>query len=491
MRLHRARHAVIPLALALGATACEQGLTGLNDNPNAPTTTNPILLFPQGATAVVGQLRGTGADERFTSLWAQHYAEIQYPDDDQYRIRGTTNNNLWNNLYSGGLQDLQFAQVQAEEMGEPELQAPPMILRQWSFGLMTAIWGDIPYSEANQGKDNLFPAYDPQETIFSGMVAELTAATDLLETGGSEDYGAADVVYGGDAVAWQKFSNSLRLRYANWVANADETTAQSWFAAALAASGGIFESNDDNAALEWAGDGTTVNSNPLFSDMVLGRRDDHRVSATMIDTLTSLSDPRLAVYADPAAETGLYTGALNGLTAADALEQGLARTSKIDTRFWEADAPSMLMTYAEVEFILAEAARRGWAGAGDMNTHYQAGIRASMEMYGISDAAITTYLGQPEVALGSGTGPSDEAKIALQKWIALWGQGIEAWTEYRLTGVPVLTPGPASSSAAGGAVPRRLTYPSGEQSVNAANRSIAVDRQGDDRLTTPLWFDEP
>ena len=477
------------LAVALGAVACDQGLTGLNDNPNAPTTTTPILLFPQGATAVVGQLRGTGADERFTSLWAQHYAEIQYPDDDQYKIRSTTNNNLWNNLYAGGLQDLQVARDMAAESGDPELEAPATIMQQWAFGLMTVIWGDIPYSEANQGQEVLFPQYDPQQDIFAGMVAALADASTKLETGGGDSYGTADVIYGGDTEAWQKFSNSLRLRYANWTANADEATAEGWFADALAAPGGVFTSNDDNAFLEWAGDGTAVNSNPLYGDMVLGRRDDHRVSATMIDTLQSLNDPRLEVYADPAAETGLYVGSLNGLSAADALEQGLARTSKIDTRFWEPDAPSYLMTYAEVEFIMAEAARRGWAGAGSMNTHYEAGVRASMEMYGIDDADIVAYLAQDEVRLGSGVGPSDREKIALQKWIALWGQGIEAWTEYRLTGVPDLTPSPLASSSADGAVPRRLTYPSGEQSVNGANRSEAVSRQGADRLATRLWFD--
>ncbi len=131
-------------------------------------------------------------------------------------------------------------------------------------------------------------------------------------------------------------------------------------------------------------------------------------------------------------------------------------------------------------------------GAADVATHYEAGIRASMEMYGISDAAITTYLAHPSVALGTGTGFSgidtDAEKIALQHWIALYGQGIEAYTLYRLTGVPDLQAGPAAIIPT---VPRRLTYPLAEQSFNNSNLQAAISAQGGDDLDNDLWFTAP
>jgi hypothetical protein len=150
------------------------------------------------------------------------------------------------------------------------------------------------------------------------------------------------------------------------------------------------------------------------------------------------------------------------------------------------------MKYAEVEFILADAARRTWIPLAEMNQHYQAGIRASMEMYGVAEADIVAYLAHPAVALGTGIGvagaDTDAEKIALQHWIALFGQGIEAYTLYRLTGVPDLQAGPAAIIPT---VPRRLTYPLAEQSFNNTNLQAAINAQGGDDLENDLWFTAP
>jgi hypothetical protein len=515
MRIHTLTHAATGLALALAVSACDQGLTGLNENPNGPTDVPPEFVFPQGVTAAVGRARGTGMDLYFTSLWAQHYGEIQYPDNDAYNLRPTSIDTWWSDFYSGGLQDFTVAAAKGMELDRPNLVAPPEIMKQWTFGLMTALWGDIPYSQANLGAANVTPAYDTQEAIFDGMFTALDAAHDMIVSDDAENgrtYEEADPLYQGDMEKWQKFANSLRLRYAFWIANADATRAQAELGAALAEASGVFESNDDNAVLVWPGDG--INESPLYANMVTGLRDDNRVSRTLINILqddandptvgtkdpNDFQDPRLAIFAQlPEDDEGnptldYYVGVQNGLDAAAALAQGLQFTSKIGEVFVQADAPTYLMKYAEVEFILAEFARRGWGGMGaaDMLTHYQNGIRASMELYGVPDAEITTYLAHPSVALGTGTGFSgidtDAEKIALQHWIALYGQGIEAYTLYRLTGVPDLQAGPAAIIPT---VPRRLTYPLAEQSFNNTNLQAAINAQGGDDLENDLWFTQP
>lgn len=481
MRLYKLTYAATGLALALGVAGCDQGLTGLNDNPNAPTDVSPPFLFPQGVTAVVGQARGAGFDLTMTSLWAQHYSKIQYVDEDKYEIRPQSIDAYWNGFYSGGLQDLTLV-VEKTIEDQPGLAGPAIVMKQWTFGIMTDTWGDIPYSEANLGAAEVTPVYDAQSDIYAGMLAKLDEAQNMMATA-EDDYGSADPIYEGDLELWQKFANSLRLRYAMRMSDVAQATASSEIQAVLAEASGIFESNDDNAILAWPGDGT--NDSPLFVNFKT--RDDHRVSSTMVNQLKALSDPRLAVYARPTADDpNAYVGVPNALR--DPVNTyGLSGSSKIGTYFSAATTPSVLMNYAEVEFILAEAANRSMGGLlpAQAAAHYNAGIRASMETYGIPEAQIAAYISSPSVAYAGGAAGLDQ--IALQKWIALYGQGSEAWAEARRTGVPVLRAGP---EAIIDVLATRLTYPGTEQSFNGANLTAAVGAlPGGDKLTSYLWWD--
>ena len=477
------------LALTLSASACDKDLTGLNENPNAPTDVDPEFLFPQGVTAVVNLVRGTGFDLHLTSLWAQHYAKIQYVDEDWYQIRPQSIDAYWSAFYSGGLQDLTATIEKAETDPRAERQAskgnftaPPMIMKAWTFGAMTDIWGDIPYSEANLGADGpITPAYDTQQEVYDGIFASLATAAAAIDPGGA-NYGDADPIYAGDMDKWQKFANSLRLRYAMRLTKANLAKAQSEYTAALAAPGGVFTSNDDNAQLVWPGDGT--NDNPFYTNF--RTRDDHRVSKAMVDTLKALNDPRLSVYARPTADDpSQFVGVQNGLPTDEASLLGLSKTSKIGLFFSSPTSPSVLMAYSEVLFIRAEAAARGWGGNAALL--YNEAITASMKVYGISDAAIATYLAQPRVVYNPTTGLQ---QIALQKWISLFNQGAEAYAEWRRTGVPTLTAG-SGAITAGGVVARRLTYPVIEQSLNNANLNAAMSAQGGTELENRVWWDRP
>ena len=487
MRLSRSGTIAGILALTLSAGACDS-FTGLSENPNGPRDVDPEVLFPQGAVSAVGLVRGAGIDMHLTSLWAQHYSKIQYVDEDWYQIRPQSVDAYWTSFYAFGLQDLTDAITRAEADPRPTRQAakgnfigPALVMKQFTFNVMTDIWGDIPYNEANLGAEGpIAPKYDPQEEIYDSLFSKLAQATDMMDPDNDEGYGGADPIYGGDLEAWQKFSNSLRLRFAMRISNVAETKARAEYNAALAAEGGVFMSNDDNAELVWAGDGT--NDNPFFVNFKT--RDDHRVSETLVDTLEDLNDPRLFVYArevQDAAQVDRYVGVPNGLATDDAAGLGLTKTSRIGTAFSSAASPSILMQYSEVLFIRAEAAARGWGG--DPAALYYAAIRASMERYGIPEAQIAAYLAQPAVVYNPAIG---RQQIAFQKWISLFNQGTEAYAEWRRTGQPVLAPGP---EAIIDVVARRLTYPAMEQSLNSANLTAAESRQEGATLEDRVWWD--
>lgn len=480
MRQHLARLALLAgLIVAVGA--CDSGLTDINNNPNAPTDVPVDFLLAQSIQVGVQQSFGAGQMMQHTSIWPQHFVQIQYPDEETGYVRPERMEIYWTIYYAGALKEVQTVIDKGVEQAEPNIEAVGTIWQSWLFHIVTDLWGDIPYSEALNGEENSTPAYDTQEFIYTDLLSELTAATGMFTAGGGS-FGTGDLLYGNDFDAWTKFANSLRMRLAMRLSEADEPAAAAAFLAAYNAGG--FESNDDNVVLEYPG---SPHENPLYENW-LGR-DDNGISATMVDTLASLNDPRLELYAEPAAEDGAYRGHQNGR---DDLPEGqsLAFFSRIND-FWRADGastPAMVMTYAEVLFLQAEAAERNWI-TGDAAALYEAGIEASMELYapyGHAPTAgeIAAYLAQPEVQYDPARGLE---QIALQKWIALWMNGSEAWAEWRRTGIPDLAMGPDLILDR---IPVRFSYPDSEQSLNSANLKLATDRQGGGLgLTTPVWWD--
>lgn len=488
MRFTRLPVALLALA---AATACSTDLTGLNKNPNNPTTAPATSLFTNATQSTIGRFSGSFNTLSMTSLFAQHIAQVQYVDEDRGRIRSTTIDGLFSGIYTGELQDYQKVILQSTA---PNIVGPAKIMQSWVYQNATDLWGDIPYSQALQGdiNGNFKPAYDKQQDIYTGVLRTLTDAQATLSAGGTT-LGSADPMYGGDPVAWKKFANSLRARMALRIIKADPTKAGSELSAAFTA--GVFASNADNAKLVWPGDG--VFDNPWAANFAT--RDDHRVSKTLLDTMNALSDPRVKVYAQPTkADPTKYTGLQNGMDNIT-VTPFFNTTSRPGAIFYPGSTsygifgtsagkktPSYILTYAEVAFIQAEAAERGLAGLTGAATYYNAGVRASILQWGGTDAEATAYLARTGVAYTSGA--SGLAKIGLQKWIALFTQGTEAWSEWRRTGYPAsIVQGPKAYWAY---VNRRLVYSSAEQSVNLANLNAAIARQGADDYSTHVWWDK-
>lgn len=504
MRFSRIAAAAALIGLIAPLSACGD-LTGLNTNHNSPTDVPPGPLFTNAARGLVSRFRGANFDLTMTSLFAEHFAKVQYVDEDQYKLRTQTIDSHFGSPYSGELKDLEVVADKGMAAGKPEIYGPARVLQTWAFDIMTDTWGDIPYSEALKGDKEdavVLPKYDAQQDIYNGFFTVLgSVASDLGNATGSA-LGSADPIYGGDPVKWRKFANSLHARLALRIINADPAKANAELTAAFADPNLLMQSNADNAQIVWPGDG--INDNPWSSNFQT--RDDHRIGKPLADTLNALNDPRIAVFAQPTKDSEggppVYAGLQNGLSTADA-GTFFNSTSRPGEIFYSgattygnfgssanAKTPSYLMVYAELAFIQAEAANRGLGGLtpAQADSFYTAGIRASMEQWGITDeSVIDDYLAQPGVAYAGGA--EGLRQIGLQKWIALFTQGSEAWAEYRRTGNPAtLKPGPAATQ---NTIPRRVIYSTQEQSTNGDNLAAAIARQGADALTTRVWWDKP
>jgi Starch-binding associating with outer membrane len=467
--------------LAAGTAGCDQGLTELNQNPNQPETAAAEYLFTNAVEAAVGRATGEGLNLDLTGLWVQHYAESRFSEQDRYELGDGPVQSHWTGFYAGPLQDLSEVIAKGRAEQRPNVEAMGMIMRAWTFHVVTDLWGDVGYSQALGIRENgsSYVGYDAQSAVYAALLGELRTAGGLLSPSAAR-IGAADLIYGGDPEKWRRFANSLRLRMAMRMSNADARAAAAEFADAL--SDGVFTGNADNAVLWYLANGT--NGHPVFEYENIPRID-HAISSTMVDTLARLSDPRLPFYAKPNA-AGAYRGEIPGSTA----DQPLNQISRIGEWFARADAPSYVMTYAEVLFLQAEAAERGWI-AGDAAELYRRGVRAALEQFNVGGdafadipaASIDAYLAQPRVAYAG------LPSIWLQKWILLYGNGPEAYAEWRRTGVPALAPGPNALNDR--RIPRRLPYPISEQSLNGDNLAQAVSRQGGAGLNDRVWWDRP
>jgi hypothetical protein len=279
---------------------------------------------------------------------------------------------------------------------------------------------------------------------------------------------------------WKKFANSLRLRIALRIADRDPATAKTVIAELAANPSQLIASNDETAQMVYL---SSPNQNPVSRDRET--RDDYRVSKAVIDKLTELKDPRLSVFANKtvdATPTG-YVGVTNGLPADSAAKLGFTKTSKLGDYFTAATSPAVFLSYSEVLFNLAEAAQRGFISE-NAAVLYQKAITASMQQFKIGNTDIALYLTQPSVAYDAA---NYKKSIGEQKWIALFSQGPEAFAEWRRLDYPKLKP--AYAGVLAGQFPVRLTYPTGEQALNLSNYKAAVANQGEDRLTTKVWFD--
>ncbi|MCB0631737.1 MAG: SusD/RagB family nutrient-binding outer membrane lipoprotein [Lewinella sp.] len=473
-----------------GFMACDD-FSVSNDNPDVALNidNNPELLLTNVEANAIRRAVGDAWSEG--NLMAQYGARIVFTSFDLFDWGDQAG--TWETYYLA-IRDAQVLEDIAVNNELDSYEAVSIILQSWMFHIMTDMWGDIPYSEAAQAKseDPIYaPAYDNQQDIYTGLLAELKTANELL-SGSDLPAIKGDILYDGDLDKWRKFANSLRLRIALRLSEAQPSLAESIIAEIYnnPSTYPIFASNADNAALTFLS--SNPNAHPVTEESVyrVGSYNEYRISETLVGLLESFSDPRLDFLADPTANSvdqgaPRIEGMQNGIVDGPAYEYkgGDAFLSKFNINYFYFQANTnqgRLMLYSEVAFILAEAAQRGWISA-DAKSLYEAGVEANFDYWGVELPA--DYLSRSGVAYDG-----QLETIINQKYIALFYTDYQGFVEFKRTGYPsTIQPGP---DAFYNTYPSRFEYPSKEGALNETNRQAAISRQGPDEITTKVWWEK-
>lgn len=463
-------------------------------------------------TAMAGQYQQT--QNLYADIYAQYFATTHARfNSDQFEENSTWVNTGFNEFYASAAPQL-FAVERFTEEGMPVENAVAKIWRVQMYHRTSDYFGPIIYSAFGNGKTSV--PYDSQEVVYKSFFETLDEAVAILEQNKSANaFGAHDQMYGGDVSKWLTFANSLRLRLAMRVVYVDPALAKSEAEKAIV--GGVMMSNADNAGV------LSTDMNSFYNGLATWTYiSEFRASAAMISTLKGYDDPRLSEYYNEAGnrlggENG-YKGLRNGLPAAEKADGSINDAySFVDTKWlptWEggSNLPNLVMSAAEVYFLRAEGALRGWNMGGTAQELYNAGIRASLEQWTTATAEeIDAYIyrtdtpapledkwdspGMTNIPVAYQSGADFETQleqIITQKWIGLYPDGREAWAERRRTGYPR---GYAVINSLNPDIPRtgmvrRLKFTVGEISTNQAAVEKARELlNGEDANHTRLWWD--
>ncbi|TDH21311.1 SusD/RagB family nutrient-binding outer membrane lipoprotein [Segetibacter sp. 3557_3] len=487
------------LAFSLLFSSCKKydfGDINTNPDPNVKSIPNTAELFTNVTRQIAGDLTISDATP---GIYVQYFSETQYPGASLYNISRSDWTDYYalrpvtTDLFLGGVLESSYAIINlntdpstapaAAQNGSNKNQiAIARIMKAYFFSIVTDRWGDIPYSEALTGA--VSPKYDKQMDIYTDLFKELTEAVEQFETASTTVKG--ELLFKGDPLKWKRFANSLRMILAMRISNADPAKARTQFLAAYNDPAGWIDDNSKNAAFPFLNNRNFRNP---WNEKI-DQRDDLAPSNVFIDTLNALSDRRIAAYATQASP-GVYRGAPFGWN------QGAIQTwasnnlySRIGTKITAMDAPGYLVTAAQMQLVKAEAALKGWIPVTEISA-YNFAIRQSWEQWGVYDAAaFTSYINNPRVNIGTGLGDAEgiKRKIGLQKWISLYPNGQEEWSEWRRLNYPTLAP---ARDAGGVAIPKRMGYPGNEPTLNGANyQSQVATMPGGDTPNTPVWWDK-
>ncbi len=451
----------------------------------------------------------------FADLYSQYFATTASNfDSDRYVEVGRWIDLGWSSFYTEAAPNIKFVEDLTAENGLTAQNAAAKIWRVYGYHRVTDYWGPVIYSEFGNGETSV--AYDSQEDIYRDFFTTLDEAVSVLKANPDASiFGSNDQIYGGDATRWLTFANSLRLRLALRVRYADPGLAQAEAEKAIA--DGVMTGNDENAYLS-----TTANSQNPFTTIT--NWGEFRMSALMESILEGYEDPRLPDYFNPS-ESGdsdgdgsPYEGLRNGQAKVDKVPALNSDNSDMETKWLPlgkggTNPPMRIMSAAEVYFLRAEGALAGWNMGGTPKELYEMGITMSMkERIDAPDDAIAEYIASTNTPVGTGDAFDTQAstdipvafeegggeerqleQIITQKWIALYPDGWEAFSELRRTGYPRIIPLLNSENTAVGTdeIFRRMTFVESEFSNNAEATEAAVSLlEGPNNNATRVWWDK-
>jgi hypothetical protein len=456
-------------------------------NPNTPSTATPALLLANICYNVFYPSAPDRPD--YASRIITYYQDANVVEEIYGWTQGSYNNYIV-------LENVEDMNTRAKAAGQVNYQALAHFFRAVLFSQLTETFGDVPYSQALQAAKGVpTPKYDAQQDIYTGILNELDSANTMLDPTQGELGG--DIIYGGNGseiTQWKQLVNAFRLRLLIHLSKKVGNTTidvQQQFQNILSnpTQYPLMSGISDNAQLVF---NTSAASNiyPFYQNLTI------ETSVSMekgfVDTLIAKNDPRLFSFASPVSGQpanvfSSYVGIDAGLGAA--AQQTLSGSaSRLNSRYWtsQVNEPYIFLSYAEQEFLIAEAISRGWVtGAGNAGDYYNNGITASMSFYGIDAGTIATYLTQPGVQFNAANAIP---MIITQKYIAFFlNSGWEPFYEQRRTGIPTFDVGPGTLNNE--LVPTRWLYPQNEYTINSANVNAAVQTQysGNDNINGIMW----
>lgn len=467
--------------------ACTKKFDNLNRDPTRPTDATPETLITGAEKSASDVVYNNFVNGRVGMLYAQYWAQTQSEVASQYLLDESSNNTLWN-LYSNALTNLDGI-VQLRNANPAAVSANEAaianVLSVWIYQILTDSYGNIPYSQALKGLDNFTSFYDDAATIYDSLLFRLDAQLATFDSAGA-NFSSGEKIYNGDVAKWRRLANSLKLRIGIRMADAMPEKAKSAIVSAIA--GGVITSNDDNALFPYLA--AVPDQFPFNEQSGTGLPNDYVMSATLVDFMDSLADPRLPIYARPTTLDSVIRGKVYGLGS---FSNDFTFYSYPGVRPYSPTFPGIIMLKSEVDFALAEAAARGFIASEGAAVHYEDGIRSSMNFWGVTDTTIiNAYIASVPYV-------QTEWKncIGTQKWLALYMQGLQSWferTRLKFTkpgGEPLFVkPGNILDPSVTEGVPYRLTYPITEGTINSDNYNTAGQAIGGNTKGTKLWWNK-
>ncbi|MEH6657677.1 SusD/RagB family nutrient-binding outer membrane lipoprotein [Leeuwenhoekiella marinoflava] len=463
-------------------TGCTADFEELNTNPNAPVSVQPGLLLRQ----VIYDFGEQMSYEGFAAgdLLSQHRTALDFNLFDRHALKSPQlGGNPWPIFYTN-LRDTELLLQQAQSSETFKVyEGPALILKAYMAQGLTDLFGDVPYFEAFDGiNGTVTAAYDAQEDIYlteGGILDNLDKGIAALNAYDGAVALEGDLLFSGDLDKWIQFANSLKLKALMRISSRENMADE---IASIFAAGNYISNNSDNAVFDF------TNSAPnsfRFAQLRAGDFNNFVLSETMEEILTDLDDPRIAVFFRPFANStsGAFNGLINGINASQTSIEP-ANYSLAGTLFREntSQLDANFMTAWETQFILAEAAAKGYISA-DAETLYNTGVQLAFE-YWLTELP-ADYLSGAAAYDAPGTTPLEQ--IITQKWIANIINGYEGWVEWRRTGFPEFKP--VAASLNDGLIPVRMPYPAEEQALNADNYQAAAAATNDNSLNAPVWWD--
>ena len=557
MKYNRLKLVISIATAALCMFSCsDEYLENLNTDPSKAATIDPNAQLTTAQLQTYGDLGMVEIYRNYLYGFTQQLMGCWNTTNygGRHTIADSEMSRIWTSFYTNAIKNLTDAEFRTSgDESNVNINAVTKIYRVYMMSIITDIYGDVPCSEAGQGYvGRIFnPVYDTQEDIYDSFFKDLAEAVEALDE--SKDAVTGDLIYNGDISKWRKLANSLRLRFAMRISNAAPEKAETEFEAALAAEGGIMENSGDDAlikymdvAFSFGQDSYSDYRSNALSKLLFGNdpaNNPSYICSTLFNELYDNGDPRTFMI------SRCYYDGLMSATSPDnrvdltqeMIDKGIAfnpnvpgayswepwptgydsdilarmaetnpsipvraereTEPKLANNFLRGNNPGVVMTSAEVKFLLAEAALNNWeAGGEDAETYYTEGVRAAIdfltERYDCDEVSQEDF--DEYIANGGSFGHTEAQNreaINTQAWILHFTNPAECWANQRRSGYPVLK-SPAEYGfegylTGGQDIPVRLCYPVLESSYNKDSYEDALNRMGGiDSWYTNVWWDK-